>query len=153
MKNTISNLIIIILLIVVSLSCAESSDDLIPTDLTGNKWNCISLEYNGNLYDTHIEFSELNKTKDFVSIDFKFNSDATVTLYSIYTGSLANGDINNSDNWISSPYQYSISGGVLKIDDNYLEYEIVSNTANTLKLKMTKGNADMPIGGTYTLTR
>jgi hypothetical protein len=71
-----------------------------------------------------------------------------VKLYTDYTGTN-----NNDANWSSTLYSYSISGNVLDIDDGYLKFEIVSHSNTALKLKMTKGNNDMPIGGTYSLTR
>lgn len=141
---------LIFVIALMSTSCCKPEDDdvIIPTDLTGAKWNCVSLDYAGNLYDTPAEFGALNLTKDFVSLDFKFNSDLTVTLYTNYTGTN-----NNNANWSSTPFPYSISGDVLDIDNGYLTFKIGTHTATTLELTMTDGNADMPIGGKYTLTR
>ena len=138
-------------LVLMSTSCCKPDEDVvIPTDLTGAKWNCISLDYAGGPYTASVAptFATLNLTKDFVSLDFKFNNDLTVTLYTNYTGTN-----NNNANWSSSPFPYSVSGTVLDIDGGYLKFEIISYTSTNLKLKMTKGNTDMPIGGTYDLTR
>jgi hypothetical protein len=150
--------------VLMSTSCEKQNDDdvnVIPTDLTGAKWNCVSLDYAGTLYDTPAEFATLNLTKDFVSLDFKFNADFSVTLFTNYTGTN-----NNTANWGSdtySKYAYSISGdGLLDIDGGYLQFQIISYTTSKLVMKMTKGNVDpnnpnnpynMPVGGTYTLTR
>ena len=137
-------------MVIMNTSCEKPTNDLIPTDLTGNKWICTSLDYAGSTYTetTAPTFAALNLTKDFVCVDFKFDADLTVTFYSKYTGT-----VNNNDNWVSTPFSYSISDGVLNISNGYLKFEIVSHTVTTLKLKLKEGNADMPVEGTYTLTR
>ena len=136
-------------LMLMSVSCCKDDDDiLIPTDLSGNQWNCVSLDYAGTLYDTPAEFAALNVTKDFVTLDFKFNNDLTVTLHTNYTGT----NISNA-NWFSTPFSYSITGDILDIDDGYLKFKIGTHTATTLELTMTVGNTNMPIGGKYSLTR
>jgi hypothetical protein len=139
-----------------STSCTKPTNDvIIPTDLTGVKWKCVSLDYSYNNlthWSSVDDFSDLNKAKDFVSLDFKFTG-TNVVLYTNYTCSQANGDVNNNANWNSVSFPYSISGDVLDIDNDYLKFQIVSYSSSKLVLKMTKGNADMPIGGTYTLTR
>lgn len=149
MKKFMYVLTLMFAVVLMSTSCTKPNDDvLIPTDLTGAKWNCISLDYAGTLYDTPAEFVTLNLAKDFVSLDLKFNADLTVTLYTNYTGT----NVSNA-NMISDGHDYSVTGDVLSIDNTYLQFQVISYAPTKLVLKMTKGDPDMPIGGTYILTR
>jgi hypothetical protein len=156
MKNLICLFSLMFAMVLMNTNCTKPTDDgLIPTDLNGAKWTCVSLDYafgSQTHWSTIDDFCDLNKTKDFVSLDFTFTG-TNVVLHTNYTGSIANDDINNNANWSSVSFTYSISGDVLDIDSGYLKFQIISYTTTNLVLKMTKGNTDMPIGGTYTLTR
>jgi hypothetical protein len=158
MKKLKSLTIGLILLTIMSFSCSKDdtpSETAVITvnDMVGNIWNCSSLDYNGTTYSTVNQFDNLNLTKDFVTINFKFNANLTVILSSGYTGT------NSHTPWESTPFSFTFSNKVIDVDDGYLKFELINLTKSStignsvMKLKLTKGNADMPIGGTYTLTR
>ena len=141
-------------LTLMSFSCSKDDDDpIVPDTLSklSGAWNFQSLDYNSNVYDTPTELADLNLTKDFVQLDFNFNvSNMTVTLSTTYTGT----DNNGTGNWSDSySFTFSTSDNIIDIDAGYLKFQVISNNGSTLKLKMTKGNDDMPVLGTYTLIK
>jgi hypothetical protein len=157
MKKVAYLMTLVLALTLVSTSCCKDDDPIVPDTLSklNGAWNFQSLTYdNGagvNVFDTPAELADLNLTKDFVQLDFDFNvGNMTVKLSTTYTGTNENG----TGNWSGTyPFTFSTSDNIIDIDGGYLKFQLISNDGTTLKLKLTKGNGDMPIGGTYTLIK
>jgi len=152
--KTLFNLLLVFSLIL-STSCSKENS-LVPdvkpeqtgitaNDLVGN-WNFVSLEYQGRTiygYD-----AELKKTKDFVTLGLREVTASTLRFYCDCSIYLNQGETKLSD----FTYNYTLSKTELNAD-NVIKFEIISASKTTLKLKMTYGNTNMPIGGTYTLKK
>lgn len=153
MKKVAYLFTIVIAITLMSFSCCKDDDPIVPDVLNelNGAWTFQSLEFNSIVYDTPTELADLNLTKDFVQLDFNFNvADMEVTLSTRYTGTDENGTGYWSDTY---PFTFSTSDNIIDVDGGYLKFQRISNDGTTLKLKMTKGNADMPINGIYTLTK
>jgi len=160
MKKVAYFLTLIFAVALLSTSCCK--DDPIPdpdgitvSDLDGvwtfQSLNFVDVLHNTTVdgeYNTPTELSALNKFYDFVQLNFNFTS-TSVTLSSTYLDEYVNG----TGNW-SNSYPYVLDGTLIKIDGNYLQFEIMNADTfdgNQLLLKLNVGNTDMPIGGIYTL--
>ncbi len=123
-------------------------------NLVGKTFNCVSVYFDGVTYSPTInlkEFNDFDLTHDFVTLDFKFISNTQLKLSTNYG--------ENGKYWEYDKYEYALSNNIITIETagiDYLVFEITNaSTYNgtTLNLKMTKGNLDMPVGGTYNLKK
>ena len=160
MKKVAYLMTILFTVALMSTSCCKDDDptpDVITTSQLEGDWYFQSLNYNGTLYDTESELLTLTRpvsegglNKAYGSIDF-FDVSASsmkMTFHSLYN---AGGEVN----LLNTPFTYSNN---IIIVDEVLEYEIqdvqgfISNPT-ILKIKLTEGGTNNPIGGVYTLTK
>lgn len=166
MKKVTYLLAMIFALALMSTSC-EKDDPIIDDpefsveDLSG-MWIFQSLDFvdaehstfvDGK-YNTVTELSGLNEFYDFVQLDFNFVNTAELNLYTDYTGTMETDANWNYYDEFNEYLLYSYDNGVLIAD--YLTFEVMNTETfdgTILKLKLTDGNNNMPIGGVYTLTK
>ena len=152
MKNLTKISVLLLAIVFMNCSC-EKNDPVVPDEITVNQlvgnWDFQSLEFDGDVYNTPEELSNLNVNYDFIQIDLVFTT-INVTISSTYLDK----DVNGTGNW-SGTYPYTLNGNIIFIDTGYLEFEIMNtesllNNEDVLELRLNDGNNDMPKTGVYT---
>jgi hypothetical protein len=154
MKKVIYLISILFAVALLSTSCCKDDDPIIEDqitveDLLGD-WNFVSLEFEGDIYDTPEELNILNVNYDLVALDFNFT--ATEATYS--TEYVDEGQ----ENPFIRTYSYTLSGTppVINCYDQ-IKFEVVNaetfdGSVLELKLIFCVQNGTV-LNGTYTLER
>jgi len=151
MKKTIYFLTMILALALMSTSCEKDEpiieDQITVEDLLGD-WNFVSLEFNGNIYETPDELWELNETYDLVALDFNFTP-TQVTYSTIYVNA-------RQESPFIRTYDYTFNDLIINCQDQ-IKFQVVNAETfdgTLLKLKLydcIQGGAI--INGIYNLER